>query len=297
MATYRALYGRGEFAHAADGTRIYCESFGDQSAPALVLADGIGCDGFAWRHMVDTLGQRFRLIHFHYRGHGRSGEPKDVAQIDILAHARDLYAVLNHFGIERACLMGHSMGTQVLLEAYRLAPQRVDALMLVCGSYGKITSTFHGSDMLARVLPDLIARVSERPGLVRALWGRMPPRISYRIAVLSGEVDRSTLREEDFVWYIDHVAQMNPELFLGMLKAAGDHSAEDLLGSISKPTLVVAAERDTFAPPNLGRFMAEKIPAAELLELRNASHAAPVEQPDVICARLQRFCEQHHLGK
>ena len=56
------------------------------------------------------------------------------------------------------------------------------ALVLVCGSYGRITQTFHGSDVLEHVLPGILEVVEKNQGLVRALWGRIPAGLAYRFA-------------------------------------------------------------------------------------------------------------------
>ena len=55
---------------------------------------------------------------------------------------------------------------------------------------------------------------------------------------------------------------------------------------------VVAAERDSFTPPALARRMADSIPGSEMLELAGASHAAPIEQPEVMRARLTQFIRE-----
>ncbi len=290
-------YDQSGFASAHDGTRLFWGLRGPALSSGtkpidVVLSDGIGCDGFAWKYLQPHLAERDRVLHWHYRGHGRSGLPSDPARIDITAHALDLIALLDHHGIERAVLVGHSMGTQVALEAYRLAPERVRGLVLVCGSYGRVTATFHGSDVLKQVLPGIIEAVEKHRGLARALWGRIPSGIAFRLARLSGEIDVSAIREEDFRWYVDHVSTLEPSLFLSMLKLAGEHSAEDLLASIEAPTLVIAAERDTFTPPELARHMAEAIPEAELLFLEGASHAAPIERQQVIGERIDRFLDE-----
>ncbi len=284
-------YDKTGFASALDGTPLFWGVRGSSEKTPILLSDGIGCDGFAWKYLQPELADSHRVLHWHYRGHGRSGLPRDPARIDISAHARDLIAMLDHHEIERAVLVGHSMGTQVSLEAYRLAPERVAGLVLVCGSYGRVTATFHGSDVLKQVLPGVIEAVDRNRGLARALWGRIPSKLAFRLAVLSGELDGGVARQEDFCWYMDHVSAMEPALFLSMLKCAGEHSAEDILSSVAVPTLVVAAERDTFTPPELAKHMAEVIPHAELLFLAGASHAAPVEQPDAIFARLTQFLD------
>lgn len=283
-------YDRQGFATAGDGTRIFYGVRGE-GAP-IVLNDGIGCDGFAWKYLQPQLASDHRVVHWHYRAHGRSGLPVDPARIDVPAHARDLVSVLDALGIESAVLVGHSMGTQVALETFRLAPERVRALVLMCGSYGKVTATFHGSDVLKQVLPAILDAVERRKGLARALWGRLPPRLAFHIARLSKEVDALSIREEDFRPYMEHVSAMEPSIFLRMLRFAGEHTAEDLLERIDVPTLVISAERDTFTPPILAQHMAETIPGAELFVLRGASHAAPIEQPVAIQLRVDKFLRE-----
>ncbi|MEC7522411.1 MAG: alpha/beta hydrolase [Myxococcota bacterium] len=280
-------YDRQGFASAEDGTRLFWGVRGE--GPAVVLNDGIGCDGFAWKYLQPHLAETHQVLHWHYRAHGRSGLPVDPARIDVPAHARDLLSVLDAHEVDEAILVGHSMGTQVALEAQRLAPNRVRALVLLCGSYGKVTATFHGSDVLKQVLPGILEAVERRKGLARALWGRIPAKLAFHIARLSKEVDALAIREEDFRPYMEHVAAMDPQIFLAMLRHAGEHTAEDILTRISAPTLVVAAERDTFTPPALAEHMAEEIPGAELFLLRGASHAAPIEQPVAIQLRIDKF--------
>jgi pimeloyl-ACP methyl ester carboxylesterase len=206
--------------------------------------------------------------------------------------AQDLLRVLDRTEVERGVLVGHSMGTQVALELYRLAPERVAGLVLICGSYGRITHTFHGSDFLSQVLPDLVKLVRGNVGAARALWGRVPATMAFRVAALAGEIDASTIHFEDFVPYWDHVSAIGPDTFFTMLERAGEHSAEDLLSSIAAPTLVVAAERDTFTPPALAQSMAEAIPGAELFVLRGGSHAAVIEQPEAIVLRMEKFLRE-----
>ncbi|HEY8431149.1 MAG TPA: alpha/beta hydrolase [Sandaracinaceae bacterium] len=284
-------YDRQGFATAGDGTRLFYGVRGE-GPTTIVLSDGIGCDGFAWKYLQPHLATDHRVVHWHYRAHGRSGLPVDAGRIDVPAHARDLWSVLDALQIERAVLIGHSMGTQVSLEAYRLAPERVTGLVLVCGSYGKVTATFHGSDVLKQVLPAILDAVERRKGLARALWGRLPPKLAFHIARLSKEVDALAIREEDFRPYMEHVSAMDPSIFLAMLRCAGEHTAEDLLERVTAPTLVISAERDTFTPPVLAQHMAETIPGAELFVLRGASHAAPIEQPVAIQLRIDKFLRE-----
>jgi pimeloyl-ACP methyl ester carboxylesterase len=274
-------YDREGFVDAADGTRLFYEVLG-QGQPPVVFTDGIGCDGFAWRYLAPRLAQRHRVVHWHFRGHGRSGPPLDRDQLSIEDLARDLRSICDELDVVRPVIAAHSMGVQVALEYYRQNPNGVAALVLMCGTFGRITTTFHGSDVLDQVLPGLIRGTRMFPSVARAVWGRIPAAMAFRVACAGRELDGERIQEEDFQRYWEHAALMDPDVFLRMLQCAGLHE-------IDIPTLVVAAEHDTFTPMALAEEMAASIPNAELEVTEGASHAAPVEQPDRIAERVEDF--------
>lgn len=287
-------YTRQGFVTAEDGTRLFYGVKGE--GRTLVLNDGIGCDGFAWKYLHRDLAERYRVVHWHYRGHGRSGAPVDSARLDIPTLTRDLKVVLDEVEADDAVLFGHSMGTQVALEFYRMFRERSAGLVLICGSYGRVTETFHGTDVLKQVLPRLIEYAQGNQGMARALWGRVPSGLAFRLARLSGEVDGLTIREEDFRMYWDHINLIAWDVFLPMLRLAGEHTAEDILENIDVPTLVIAAEKDTFTPMELAEDMVQRIPNADYLLLAGASHASPIEQPEAILKRVGTFLEELNAG-
>ncbi len=280
-------------AAASDGSQLFYGVRG--SGRSIVLVDGIGCDGWAWVYLQPHLAVTHRVVHWHYRGHGRSGPPIDVESATIVGHARDLLRVMDASGVSSAVLIGHSMGTQVALEAYRLAPERITGLVLICGTYGRVTSTFHDSDVLEKLLPRL-ADLSARHGpLLRALWGRVPARLAYVIGGWIGEIDGTSLKRDDFVAYVEHLATMDPDVYFAMLRLAGEHSAEDLLPHIGVPTLVIAGELDTFTPKRLAQQMAATIPGADYFEVRGGTHSTPAEQPEVVNMRIDNFLRARSL--
>lgn len=281
-------YEREGFVDAADGTRLFYEEF-EGGAPPVVLVDGIGCDGFAWRYLAPRLSEHHRVLHGHFRGHGRSGPPLDGDRLSIEDLARDLRKVCDERDVARPVIAAHSMGVQVALAYYRQNPEGVAALVLMCGTFGRITSTFHGTDLLDQALPGLIRGSRMFPGIARAVWGRVPAAMAFRVACAGRELDSERIREEDFQRYWEHAALMDPDVFLRMLQAAGQHDAQGFLPDIDVPTLVVAAEHDTFTPMALAEEMAATIPNAELEVIEEASHAAPVEQPDRIAERVEDF--------
>jgi pimeloyl-ACP methyl ester carboxylesterase len=263
---------------APDGTRLYLRRQQGPEGLTAILCDGIACDGFIWKYLWGDLAAHASVAHFHYRGHGRSARPSDPERIDVSAHASDTEAVRHALGDPSVVLVGHSFGTQVALEAYRLRPERVQALVLVCGSFGRVTYTFKNTDLLANVLPDLLAFVGRHPLVGRALWSNMPVKAAMRVAELTGDIDLSRVQVEDVAPYFSHASGLDLGMFLKMLRAAGEHSAEDLLPNVKVPVLVVAGEHDSFTPPAVSRAMAEAIPGAELALLPGGSHLLPLER-------------------
>ena len=276
----------------SDGSPLFYESWGERGARTPVLfCDGIGCDGYVWRYLRDALDGRFGL-HPHYRGHGRTAPPRDSERITIPDLADDIACVLDDALVDRAVLIGHSMGVQVALETYRRHADRVAGLVLVCGAPSHPLKTFRGSAMLEDLLPTIQKWIQRVPNVInRVTRTLLPTRLAYEVASRL-EIRRELVEPADFMPYLEGMARIDSRLFVAMLSAAGQHSAEDLLPAIEVPVLVVAGGRDGFTPPERSRAMAEAIPGCELLEIPNASHTAPIERPHLVDQTVRDFIER-----
>lgn len=276
------------FAVGRDGTHLWWESSGS-GAPAVVLCDGIGCAGYIWRCLSTDLARRNRVIHWTYRGHGRSERPRDPERVTLEDCVDDLLAVLDAAGERRVVLAGHSMGVQVVLEAVHRAPERVAGLLLVCGSYGHPLDTFHDSPLLASIFPALKDAVLAFPALARLGFRKLVPT---RFALEVGrwlEVNRQLLPADDLRRYLEDLADVDPEVFVRTLASAARHDAWDQLPGIRAPTLVVAGEKDTFTPMWLSERMHSAIPGAEMLVLPAGTHTGPLEHPELVALRVEKF--------
>lgn len=269
-----------------------CKGEVAKSGLTALFCDGILCDGFIWKYLWNDVAEDCSVAHWHYRGHGRSAPPADKDRIDIPAHATDMRSVRDGIGDPPCIIIGHSMGTQVALEEWRRYPDKVKGIVLVCGSYGKVTQSFRGVPILDMILPKLMDIVEKQPDIVRAIWSRIPPEMAMKAALIARDVDPGLVHPEDMLPYLKHMTHVDFPMFLRMLRAAGDHTAEAWLGEIDVPVLVVAGERDTFTPASLSEAMAEQIPGAELLMVKGGSHVAPIEQPELIGGRIRAFIER-----
>ncbi len=280
-----------------DGTPLFYEVSepADTSAghrPPLVLCDGIGCDGYVWKYLRRDLAGAHRILHGHYRGHGRSLAPRDPACVAISDLADDLVAVMDDAAIDRGVLLGHSMGVQVVLETYRRHPQRVLALILLCGAPENPLKTFRGSDALERILPRVRAAVDRVPRLAWAVTRAvLPTKLSYSVAAKL-EINAQLLHESDFMPYLRGLGRIDPRLFLGMLAEAGAHSAVEVLSTIEVPTLIVGGAQDGFTPASLSESMHRAVADAELLMVEDGSHTAPIERPRYVNGAIREFLER-----
>jgi pimeloyl-ACP methyl ester carboxylesterase len=276
------------YARAPDGTRIAWSSVG-RGRPAILLTDGIGCAGYIWRRLAPALARERRVVHWNYRGHGRSGAPLDPAQVSVERCVEDLLAVLDAAGEDRAVLAGHSMGVQISLEAHRRAPERVAGLVLLCGAPGRMLDAFHDSAVMRTVFP-----------WVRALFERWPRAAAsgFRAAVaseaaveyaLAFEVNRALVHRADLRRYFRDLGRVDPGLFVRLLDSAAAHDASDRLPEVRVPALVVAGERDAFTPMRLSVKMHEAIPGSAFAVLPAGTHMGPLECPERVEDAVRRF--------
>ncbi len=284
------------YAVAIDGSPIYYRVLGNEGGPALALCDGIGCDGYVWKYLIPELSADYRLIHWHYRGHGRTPAPRDRRRLGVPDLADDLAAVLDATDTPRAALLGHSMGVQVCLEGYRRHRERISALVLMCGSYGHPLRTFMGRATMEGLLPWVSFLVGRTPKLTSmVLRYALPTRLAYQMAARM-EINGDLVAVDDFMPYLEHIGNLDPTLFLGMLAQAGRHSAREILPTVEIPTLVVAGGQDGFTPARLSEEMHDLIRGSELLMIDDGSHTAPIERPDLVCRTVHRFLDERLAG-
>lgn len=272
-----------------DGSQIAWTEYGSGS-PTLILCDGIGCAGYVWKYAIPLFSKAHRIIHWHYPGHGESSMPPDWDRSSIADLAHHLECVLDAARVEPPfVLVGHSMGVQVILEYAVRNPTRPHALIPICGSYGHVLDTFHGNGALKTIHPYL-QRVAERlPGFARKVWRAAgASSLTYYAAILT-ELNGDLMTPEDFLPYVEHMRRLDPAYFARMLGKAAEHTVERSLRTLTTPTLIIAAEHDSFTPYWLSQRMHALMPHSRLVQLPLGSHAAPIELPDHMNLAIEDF--------
>ncbi|HUU00483.1 MAG TPA: alpha/beta hydrolase [Myxococcota bacterium] len=274
---------------AGDGTPIWYRSIGSLE-PTLVLNDGIGCDGFVWKYIVPHFETSHRIIHWNYRGHGKSGAPENLDNLGIEECAEDLKIVLDDAGVTQpAVLLGHSMGVQVILEFYHRYPDRVCALVPVTGSYGRAIDHIHDSGLGKKILPLAGYLADNFKPVVGEVWRHLVhSELAFQYASIF-EINGRLNKREDFFPYLEHLSRMDPVVFMRTLEGAARHTAEPYLADIKVPTLIVAGEKDRFTPYWISRRMHTLTPDSELLTLPMCSHTGPIELPELVNLGIEKF--------
>lgn len=278
------------FIERDDGASLFVRDIAMRHPRAILILDGIGCSGWAFRRIIPRLAEHSRVLLMHYRGHGRSPDPPRPWHLSMPDLADDAAAVLEARGIDSAVVLGFSMGFQVALEVYRRHRDRVTALVDLAGPAGRAMATFQGTDVFGHVLPFMRAAMRHAHDLTRRLWrGVVPTSWIQDLGALTNQINFARLRDEDFEIYLDQMAQMNPEIFFEMLAEASRHTADDLLPEVRVPTLVMAGAHDRFVPLPTLRAVAFAIPNAQWVVVEDGTHALPAEYSEEVAGRVEQF--------
>jgi pimeloyl-ACP methyl ester carboxylesterase len=281
-----------------DGTPIAYHTAGrwnDDRAPVIVLANGLGGTYGAFRHQVGYLEKEHRFLTWDYRGLFGSARPRDPSAFTIDAHVGDMFAVLEAARVERAVLIGWSMGVQVSLEALKRRPELARGLVLLNGTFGRPFRTLPGGIVAERIAPLLILALRRYHGLTSSALRRVvgwPETIAWlkRLGMIGDTID-----EDVFADTVAAFGSMDMDAYFRTLHGLGEHDADDVLPSIRVPTLMITGDRDLMTPPRTAKQIVDRIPGAELLVVKGGTHYAAVEYPELVNLRLERFLREHGL--
>jgi pimeloyl-ACP methyl ester carboxylesterase len=269
-----------------DGLSIRYLTAGEGSP--LVLLHALGEDALDWRWVIPALARAHRVCAPDLPGFGDSAKP--AVDYSPAFFERFLAAFLDALGIERAAVVGNSLGGLAALRLALSDPPRVTALGLVdSAGLGREISlalrqlTFPGYGELAiawsKTPPGAAARAWGRVPLLFARRTRVPPEWleeQYRLARLPGFLEAALIAVRA---HIDLGGQR--EVLL------------DRLPRLKMPTLILWGARDRVVPPNQARDAATRLRRGSLELVPDCGHLPHVERPDRFAAVLDRFLGEH----
>jgi 3-oxoadipate enol-lactonase len=251
---------------ASNGQLLYWESHGE-GAP-LVLVMGIGYDATLWGlYQVPFFSEHFQTIVFDNRDAGRSSYANDAYSIADMAD--DLAGLLDGLGIEKAHLLGISMGGMICQEFALRYPERLDKLVLTG------TGAAPGRAKFDPITTWNYVKKHDTEGLMFAaqqfLWlfsesfRRNPAAVDQTLQMLA-----------------DNPNPVSPEAYQRQADAYVKHDLLDQLSQVTASTMVIAGEQDRLTPPWICKELSDAIPNARFVKIEGegSSHVLPLERPD-----------------
>jgi len=254
----------------------FIESGAPGSRPTLVFLHGIGGRAMGWQAQLEHVAAGgWHGLAWDMPGYGDS-PPIEGMNFDHLADALEL--LLASVKVERAVLVGHSLGGMVALQAWARHPGRIAALVLAASS----PAFGHGSgDFQSRFLAERLAPLEAGQSLAD-IAQRLIPAMAGPAAHPQGlALARACM------------GSVTPAGYRAALHALVQFEQRAALPTVTVPTLCVAGEHDRTAAPSVVRRMAEKIPGACYAEMPGAGHLMNFEQPEAFAAVLSGFLDAH----
>jgi 3-oxoadipate enol-lactonase len=260
------------YARTTDGLRVHYEVIGRRSAPAVLMIQGLGADKHGWDMQRFVLAGRYRVIALDNRGAGRSDKPFGHYSLEQMAD--DAITVLDAVGVERAHVVGASMGgaiTQIVALKY---PERVRSITLAC-------TACRNHPWRRELLTSWATNASERGmgAMTReaARWV-IGPRSFRRLVPAFG--------------WLGPLAMGRPtHAFVAQVRAIlnTDEAMADQLATITVPALVMVGNQDILTPRGDSEELAERLPNAELVVISGAAHGFMVEHASTFNRVLLEF--------
>lgn len=256
------------------GATVYYEVSG--SGPAVLLGHSLLADVEMWRDVAPRLAQKYRVINVEVRGHRRSTATAPFSLEDL---ADDWLAILDREGVDKAFLVGLSMGGMTGMRLALRAPGRVAGLVL-------LDSNADPEERGKRLQYAVLAAIYRRFGL-------LAPIAKSTAKIMLG---RTTL-------------QQRPHLVEHLVTTVGRHQREQIphalravfrrgdlaprLGELACPTLVLVGAEDVATPVRKSERLKAGIRGARLEVLEGAGHLSALEVPDVVAAKTLAFLGEH----
>ncbi len=257
-----------------NGTGLHYVGAGQ--GPALLLIHGLGSYTFGFRHIIPDLARHFRVIALDLKGFGYSERPS-AGDYTLTGQMELVRAVMDRLGIDRAAVLGHSMGGAVAMRLAVAHPERVERLILVASASDvELGRRVWGAALLRPLLP-LVAPLSYHNHRFREM------------TLKSGYYDPHLCTEDAVQGYL------RPAHIRGYLRALGNTMADWRKdpplepGAISQPTLILWGEADRWLPPSRGERLQRLIPNSTLVVVDRAGHLLLEERPEAALEAILGF--------
>ena len=281
-----------------NGSELNVTLYGPADGDPVVFVHGWGLDSNEWVYAKREFGT-YRLITWDLPGLGRSTRPAN-RDWSLESLAADLDAVIEVADGRPVALVGHSIGTMIILTYCKLFPgklgTRVSSLVLAHGTYTNPVKTTSLAGLYAALQKPVL-----EPLCHLMVWLSPLVRVLNWMSYLNGSAHRSTSRSSfsgretrgQLSFITRYYCIAPPDVVGRGMLAMFRYDATSVLGSIPIPTLILAGDKDSTCIPDASRYMAEHIRNAELIVLQDAKHCGLFEHHEQFHEAIVGFLAAH----
>jgi len=236
----------------------------------VLLIHGVGSRQENWEKVAAPLSRNFKVVRYDLRGHGSSGKVPGPYSLDMFA--RDATDLLDHLGVVRAHVAGHSLGGMIAILLASRCPRRVDRLAVLSAAAGRTEE--------------------ERR------------RVGERISLIASGIPGDHFRNSLSRWFTDEFRAANPDVieqyearnkandpacYAAAYATLATSEVALELPRVGSPTLVITGEHDLGSNPRMAHVIHAAIAGSELRILPRLRHSILVEAPDIVVRLLEPF--------
>ncbi|UPO76216.1 MULTISPECIES: alpha/beta fold hydrolase [Arthrobacter] len=256
---------------------------GNEAGPVVIFGHGFGCDQEMWRRVIPYFTGQYRVVTFDHVGSGGSDlTAYDSAKYSSLdGYVSDLLDICAELDLRDATFVGHSVSAMMAVAAAAAAPQYFSDLVLLASSPSYMdrpedgyTGGFSEAD-----IDELLASLDTN----YIVWAAaMAP-------MIMGNPEKPELHNE----LEGSFCRLDPAIARDFARVSFLSDVRPLLSKVEVPTLILQCSSDLLAPPHIGVYTQERIPASTLMTLKATGHlphvSAPEETADAILTYLARI--------
>jgi pimeloyl-ACP methyl ester carboxylesterase len=250
--------------------------FGEKTARAIVFVHGFPYDHLMWKAQYEALSEKYFCVAYDIRGLGES-EIGD-GQYTMESYVDDLVKIIQHLELNKPILCGLSMGGYISLRALEREPNLFGGAML-------LDTHPYADDNAGKLKRANAIKKINTEGLAAYVESFVPTCFSKENAE----------KKPDF--FLETLARCRAQNPIGVKGAQiamlSRTSTFENLEKIKIPVLVLVGESDNLTPPGKMKDMAEKIPNADFVVVPSAGHMTPIENPQFVTERMEKFLEEN----
>ncbi len=261
-------------------TRNNVRELGVLTGQPIVFAHGFGCDQNMWRFVAPAFEDRYRVVLFDHVGAGGSDLTAYSSEryCSLHAYACDVVEICRSLGLQNVVFVGHSVSAMIGVLAAKLAPELFDSLVLVGPSPRYMNDDgYKGGFSEADIT-----------GLLESLESNYLGWATAMAPAIMGNGDRPELGDE----LANSFCRTDPQIARDFARVTFLSDNREDLDGVAQRCLVLQCSDDVIAPDEVGRYVHERLPSSEFVQMKATGHCPHVSAPEETIACMKAFLDR-----